>query len=86
MRAIEVARFGGPEVLVPIDAPDPPAGPGQVVIDVAVADTLWLETRVRSGNGAPFFPVELPYRPGVGVAGRVSTVGSGVDPQWIGRR
>jgi NADPH2:quinone reductase len=86
MRAIEVARFGGPEVLVPNDVADVSPGPGQVVVDVAVADTLWLETRVRSGNGAPFFPTELPYRPGVGVAGTVSTVGSGVAPQWIGRR
>ena len=33
---IEVARFGGPEVLVPVVAP----GFGEVVIDVAVADTL----------------------------------------------
>ncbi|HTJ34228.1 MAG TPA: zinc-binding dehydrogenase [Dactylosporangium sp.] len=86
MRAIEVARFGGPEVLTPVEAPDPAPGPGQVVIDVAVADTLWLETRVRSGNGAPYFAVDLPYRPGVGVAGTVFTVGSGIAPQWIGKR
>ncbi|MEV8514841.1 zinc-binding dehydrogenase [Dactylosporangium sp. NPDC051484] len=86
MRAIQVSRFGGPEVLVPVDTPDPFPGPGQVVIDVAVADTLWLETMVRAGFGGDVFPVELPYRPGVGVAGTVSDVGSGVAPQWIGRR
>nr|BFE66332.1 zinc-binding dehydrogenase [Dactylosporangium thailandense] len=86
MRVIEVSRFGGPEVLVPVDAPDPAPGPGQVQIAVAAADTLWLETRVRAGHGAPFFPVTLPYHPGVGVAGTVTTVGGGVDPQWIGRR
>jgi NADPH2:quinone reductase len=86
MRVIEVARFGGPEVLVPTDAADPLPGPGQVIIDVAVADTLWLETMVRSGNAGPVFAVQPPYRPGVGVAGTVFTVGSGVAPQWIGRR
>ncbi|MER7006503.1 zinc-binding dehydrogenase [Dactylosporangium sp. NPDC000555] len=86
MHAIEVARFGGPDVLLPVDAPDPVPGPGQVVVDVAVADTLWLETMVRAGHGGDFFPVEPPYRPGVGVAGTVSTVGSGVAPQWIGKR
>ncbi|WP_432976151.1 zinc-binding dehydrogenase [Dactylosporangium sp. CA-233914] len=86
MRAIEVARFGGPEVLVPVDAPDPFPGPGQVLLDVTVADTLWLETMVRAGTGGAHFPVEPPYRPGVGVAGTVFTVGSGVAPQWIGRR
>ncbi|WP_426506159.1 zinc-binding dehydrogenase [Dactylosporangium sp. McL0621] len=86
MRVIEVARFGGPEELVLVDAPAPVPGPGQVRIAVAAADTLWLETMVRAGRGDPFFPVDLPYRPGVGVAGTVTTVGGGVDPQWIGRR
>jgi NADPH2:quinone reductase len=27
-----------------------------------------------------------PYVPGNGVAGQVTAVGDGVDPQWIGRR
>ncbi|GAA2618382.1 zinc-binding dehydrogenase [Dactylosporangium fulvum] len=87
MRVIEVARFGGPEVLVPKEVPDPFPGLGEAIVDVAVADTLWLETMVRAGGGGAVFPVELPYVPGVGVAGTVSTVGGGgVDPQWIGRR
>ncbi|MFD0818118.1 NADPH:quinone reductase, partial [Micromonospora zhanjiangensis] len=75
MRVIEVARFGGPEVLVPVEVPDPRPGPGEVVIDVAVADTLWVETMIRQGRGAPYFPVRPPYRPGVGVAGTVAVVG-----------
>ncbi|MFD0967500.1 zinc-binding dehydrogenase [Plantactinospora endophytica] len=86
MRAIEVARFGGPEVLVPIDAPDPAPGPGEVVVDVEVADTLWLETMVRAGRGGVVFPVQPPYRPGVGVAGTVAAVGPTVHPHWIGKR
>jgi NADPH2:quinone reductase len=32
------------------------------------------------------FPVQPPYRPGVGVAGTVAAGGPGVDPQWVGRR
>src|SRR5689334_12632373 len=86
MRVIEVAEFGDPSVLVPVTAPDPVPGPGQVQIAVAAADTLWLETMVRAGHGGPYFPVAPPYRPGVGVAGTVTTVGTGVAPQWIGRR
>ncbi|MFI5912884.1 zinc-binding dehydrogenase [Dactylosporangium sp. NPDC051541] len=86
MRVIEVAQFGDPSVLVPVTAPDPAPAPGQVRIAVAAADTLWLETMVRAGHGGPYFPVTLPYRPGVGVAGTVTTVGTGVAPQWIGRR
>jgi NADPH2:quinone reductase len=68
MKAIEVARFGGPEVLQPRELPDPVPGDGEVLIDVEAADTLWLETQVRSGRSA-YFPVTPPYRPGVGVAG-----------------
>ncbi|GAA3288414.1 zinc-binding dehydrogenase [Dactylosporangium vinaceum] len=86
MRVIEVARFGDPSVLVLTSAPDPRPGPGQVRIAVAASDTLWLETMVRAGRGGQFFPVEPPYRPGVGAAGTVTAVGSGVDPQWTGRR
>jgi len=37
-RAIEVARFGGPEVLALSSIPEPVAGPGQAVISVAAAD------------------------------------------------
>lgn len=72
MKAIEVARFGGPEVLEPRAVPDPVPGAGEVLVDVAAADTLWLETMVRSGGGGAYFPVTMPYRPGVGVAGTVA--------------
>lgn len=36
MRVIEATRFGDPEVLVLGRAPDPVAGPGEVVIEIAV--------------------------------------------------
>lgn len=32
MKAIRVREFGGPEVLLLEDVPDPQAGPGQVVV------------------------------------------------------
>ena len=86
MRVIEVARFGGPEVLRVVEAPDPVPGPGEVVVDVHAADVLWVETAIRRGNGGDYFPVRPPYRPGAGVAGTVAAVGYGVDPGWVGRR
>jgi NADPH2:quinone reductase len=86
MRVVEVTRFGGPEVLALREVADPVAGPGEVVIDVAVADTLWVETMIRRGSGRPFFGQEPPYRAGVGVSGTVRAVGEGVDAGWIGRR
>src|SRR5687768_12860819 len=86
MQIIEVTRFGGPEVLALREAPDPVPGPGEVVIDVAVADTLWVETMIRQGHGRPFFGQEPPYRAGVGVSGTVLAAGDGVDAAWAGRR
>ncbi len=85
MHVIEVARFGGPEVLVPSEAPEPVAGPGEVVVAASLVDTLFLETQVRGGAWRDFFPVRPPYVPGDGVAGTVAQTGPGVDPAWVGR-
>jgi NADPH2:quinone reductase len=86
MRVIEVTRFGGPDVLALREVPDPVPGPGEAVVDVAIADVLWVETKIRSGDGKPYFDHEPPYRAGVGVAGTVAATGDGVDPAWRGRR
>lgn len=86
MKTVQVTSFGGPEVLRVTQAPDPVAGPGQVVIDVEVVDVLYLDTQLRSGWGKEWFGQAPPYTPGSGVAGRVSRVGEGVDPAWVGRR
>lgn len=40
MHAVRVHEFGGPEVLRFEEVPDPTAGPGQVVVGIAVADVL----------------------------------------------
>jgi NADPH2:quinone reductase len=85
MRAIQVREFGGPEVLVPADLPDPVAGPGELVIDLVAADVIYLDTLLRAGWGGEFFPRKPPYIPGGGGAGYVRSVGDGVDPAWIGR-
>jgi NADPH:quinone reductase-like Zn-dependent oxidoreductase len=49
MRAIVATQFGGPDVLKTSTAPDPVAQPGQVVVDVAVADALFVDTQIRRG-------------------------------------
>jgi NADPH2:quinone reductase len=85
VRTIEVTRFGGPEVLELRERPDPVAGPGQVVVDVAAIPLLWLDAALRSGRGRDWFPVRPPYVPGTGVAGTVSATGAGVGTDWIGR-
>jgi NADPH:quinone reductase len=86
MRAVQVTQFGGPEVLVTSETPEPVAGAGEVVVDVSVADTLFVETQIRRGWGGEYFTVKPPYVPGGGVAGQVHSVGDGVDAGWVGRR
>lgn len=86
MRAAQVKEFGGPEVLAPVELPDPVPGPGEVVIEVAYADTIFVETQIRAGWGRDYFPVEPPYVPGGGVSGTVTAVGAGVGAEWPGRR
>jgi NADPH2:quinone reductase len=86
VRVVEVAAFGGPEVLEVKTVADPVAGPGQVVVEVAVAGVLSVDAVIRRGHGGDYFPVRPPYVPGAGVAGVVQSVGEGVDHSWIGRR
>jgi NADPH2:quinone reductase len=84
--AIEVARFGGPEVLDLRQLPDPAPGPGQVVVAAAVCDVLFVDTMIRAGKGADYFPIRPPYIPGNGVGGAVVGLGEGVDRSWLGRQ
>jgi NADPH:quinone reductase len=86
MRAVQAARFGGPEVMETIEVPDLVAGAGQVVVGVSVADVLFVDTQIRRGLHRAYFTVEPPYVPGAGVAGDVIGIGAGVDPGWLGRR
>ncbi|CAL9484943.1 zinc-binding dehydrogenase [Streptomyces sp. enrichment culture] len=86
MRAVQVTEFGGPEVLVPVEVADPEPGAGEVLIDVAYADTIFLETQLRAGWGQEYFPVRPPYVPGGGVVGVVRALGAGVAQEWRGRR
>jgi len=86
VRHVVATQFGEPDVLSIVDAPDPVPGPGEAVVDVAAADTLFVDTQIRRGWGREYFSVTPPYVPGGGIAGHVRLVGEGVDPEWVGRR
>ncbi|MDT0346398.1 zinc-binding dehydrogenase [Streptomyces litchfieldiae] len=85
MRVAQVTRFGGPEVIEAAELPDPVPGPGEVVIRVAAADTIFVETQIRAGWNADSWGMVPPYVPGGAVAGVVTATGAGVDPSWTGR-
>jgi NADPH2:quinone reductase len=85
VRVARIDRVGGPEVLVPATAPDPVAGPGEVVVDVHWAGVTFADTRLRAGAPGPFAGTP-PLVPGNGVAGAVAEVGAGVDPALAGTR
>lgn len=85
MRAVQATEFGGPEVLMAREVPDPVPAADEVLVEVAAADVMFLDTRLRSGWGADRFPVRPPYIPGGAIAGTVRDVGADVDPAWVGK-
>ncbi|SEO58711.1 zinc-binding dehydrogenase [Amycolatopsis saalfeldensis] len=85
MRAVWLGEFGGPGVLVAGEAPDPVAGPGQVLVEVAFSNVTFVETQFRASGSGPFTP-ELPMIPGNGVGGVISRVGEGVGLGLVGKR
>jgi NADPH:quinone reductase len=82
MRAITIPRFGGPEVLELSEGEDPAPKPGQVAIDVAFAGVNYAEVLYRRGA----VDVELPFIPGIEVAGHVRSLGEGVEGLAAGDR
>jgi NADPH2:quinone reductase len=77
------ATAGPPDVLKPVDLPDPAPGPGQVVVAVRVAAITFIDTQLRAGR-SPGPTVVFPVVLGNGIGGVVDAVGAGVDPDWIG--
>ncbi len=81
MKAAFIEQFGGPEVLKYGDLPDPAAGPGEVVVDVAAASINGADWKVRRGQSSPAkFPLVL----GRDFSGVVAAAGAGVDDLKIG--
>ena len=69
MQAIEISRPGGPEVLVPVELPDPVPGPGEVLIEVQAAGVNRPDILQRRGHYPP--PPGASPLPGLEVAGRI---------------
>ncbi len=77
MRAIEISRPGGPEVLTPAKRPIPEPGYGQVRIRVAYAGVNRPDALQRAGSYAP--PPTASDLPGLEASGVIDAVGAGVS-------
>ncbi len=75
MKAVRIHEDGGPEVLRYEDAPDPVAGPGEVLIGLRAASLNHLDVWLR--RGLPSAP--KPRILGADGAGVVVALGEGVD-------
>jgi NADPH2:quinone reductase len=82
MRAVSIARAGGPSVLEVVEVPDPVPGAGEVTIDVTHAGVGLVDTFFRSGR----LPIPLPAIPGIEVSGHIRALGPGVEDKQIGQR
>ena len=82
MHAIEIERFGGPEVLRWNEVPDPVAGPGQVLVNIVAAGVNRADVLQREGNYPP--PAGDPPYPGLELSGRIAALGSGVSGYAVG--
>ena len=79
MLAIEISRFGGPEVLVPVERPRPVPAAGEVLIKVAAAGVNRPDALQRRGGYAP--PPGASDIPGLELAGTIVEVGPGGAPR-----
>lgn len=75
MRAVQIDRFGGPEVLRLRAVPDPQPGPGQVLVRFAASTINPVDRKVRSGAERPAH-LPLPLTLGWDLAGQVVAVGA----------
>jgi putative PIG3 family NAD(P)H quinone oxidoreductase len=76
---IEISRPGGPEVLVPVERPDPVPGPDDVLIRVAGAGINRPDVLQRKGAYPP--PAGASDIPGLEVSGTIAAIGANVR-QW----
>ena len=74
MRAIQISRHGGPEVLTPVEVDEPSPGPGEVLVRTRAIGVNYIDTYLRRG----LYPSQPPYIPGTEGAGTIVALGADV--------
>jgi NADPH2:quinone reductase len=82
MKAIQVQKTGGPEVLTLVDIPVPTPKPNEAVVKIAAAGVNFIDIYFREGR----YPAQLPFINGQEAAGTVSAIGSDVKSLKVGDR
>ncbi len=82
MRAVEIAKPGGPEVLSPVDRPVPEPGHGEVLLKIAYAGVNRPDALQRAGRYDP--PPGASDLPGLEASGEVVAMGPGAEGVALG--
>jgi NADPH2:quinone reductase len=82
MKAIQVARTGGPEVLTLVDVPVPDPRPNEALVQISAAGVNFIDVYFREGR----YPAQLPFIDGQEAAGIVVAVGPDVTTLRLGDR
>jgi NADPH:quinone reductase-like Zn-dependent oxidoreductase len=83
MKAVLLTGHGGPEMLRYGEAPDPLAGPGEVVIDIHAASVNAADYKVRRGSSV-YGSIRFPHILGRDFSGVVAALGAGVADVAVG--
>lgn len=86
MKAMRFHEFGNGEVLRYEDIDRPVPGTGQVLVRVAATSFNPVDDHIRAGALAEMIPIELPYTPGLDLAGTVAELGPDVTGLAVGDR
>ena len=84
VRAIEIVKPGGPEVVRFAERDEPAPGPGQVTIRVEYAGLNFVDVLAR--RGVPGYFTGWPFVPGMEVGGTIHGLGDGVGGFAAGDR
>lgn len=82
MKAIQVQKTGGPEVLTLVDLPVPKPKASEAVVKIAASGVNFIDVYFREGR----YPSPLPFVDGQEAAGTVTEVGSDVTSVKTGER
>jgi NADPH:quinone reductase-like Zn-dependent oxidoreductase len=84
MKAVRIAKYGGPEVLTVEDIPAPTPKPDEVIVAVHATSVNPVDWLVRDGGATSFVKVKFPVILGCDLAGEIAEVGSNVTRFKVG--